>query len=140
MNHRQEPERDELRARFTKWLETLVYRAKLNYLYKTSEKVETIPIEEVPEECLSCPGFEEGCIRELSGTDGFRFEEEKLEKAFAELSSARQQILLMLFVEEKRPCEIARELNCSVQHVYNQRSLALKKLRLAFGKGGKDLE
>ena len=46
----------------------------------------------------------------------------------------------MLFVEEKMPYEIARELNCSVQHVYNQKSLALKKLRLALEKGGEYLE
>lgn len=139
MNHQQDSVRDELRARFTKWLETLVYRAKLNYLYKNREKVETVPIDEVAEECLCCPGFEEGCIRDLSGTDEIWFEEEKLEKAFTELPPARQQILLMLFVEEKKPCEIAAELNCSVQHVYNQRSLALKKLRLALGKGGESL-
>lgn len=139
MNHRQDSARDELRARFTKWLDTLVYRAKLNYIYKDRKKVETVPIEEVEEECLSCPGFEDECIRGLSGTDGIWFEEEELEKAFKVLSPARQQILLMLFVEDKKPCEIARELNCSVQHVYNQRSLALKKLRQALGKGGESL-
>lgn len=140
MNHQQDSARDELRARFTKWLDTLVYRAKLNYLYKTREKVETVPIDEIGEDCLSCPGFEEDCIQEVSGMDKFWFEEEKLERAFTELSPARQQILLMLFVEEKLPGEIARELNCSVQHVYNQRSLALKKLRLALERGGESLE
>lgn len=36
----------------------------------------------------------------------------------------------MLFVEEKKPEEIARVLNCSAQHVYDQKYQALKKLRL----------
>lgn len=55
-------------------------------------------------------------------------------KLSAKLSvSARKCIVLkweiMLFVEQLSPREIASHLNCSVQYVYNQRSLALKSLR-----------
>ena len=42
----------------------------------------------------------------------------------------------MLFVEEKKPEEIAKELNCSAQHVYDQRYQALKKLRIELSKEG----
>lgn len=139
MNHQQELERDELRARFTGWLETTVYRAKLNYIRKTSQKIETVSIEEVAESCLVSSSQEQEWCRHLSTKDAFDFEEEKLAKAFAKLPLMRQRILTMLFVEEKKPDEIAAKLNCSVQHVYNQRSLALKKLRMMLAKGGDEI-
>lgn len=139
MNHRQKPEKDELRARFTGWLETMVYRARLNYIHKLSRQIETISIEEVAESSLLSSSSEQDWCRELSSSDAFDFEEEKLARAFAELPLMRQRILTMLFVEEKKPEEIAAKLNCSIQHVYNQRSLALKKLRSMLAKGGEDI-
>lgn len=39
MNHQQESEKDELRARFTGWLEVTLYRAKLNYLKKQEREI-----------------------------------------------------------------------------------------------------
>lgn len=66
----------------------------------------------------------------------FDFEEERLAEAFAKLPIKRQQILTMLFVKERKPEEVARILNCSPQHVYDQRYQALKKLRIALAKGG----
>ena len=47
MNHQQKSERDELRARFTVWLETTVYRARLKYLEREKPKVDTVSIEEI---------------------------------------------------------------------------------------------
>ena len=47
MNHQQKSERDELRARFTVWLETTVYRARLKYLEREKPKVDTVSIEEL---------------------------------------------------------------------------------------------
>ena len=49
MNHQQKSERDELRARFTVWLETTVYRDRLKYLEREKPKVDTVSIEELPE-------------------------------------------------------------------------------------------
>ena len=42
------------------------------------------------------------------------------------------------YLAELEPGEIAAHLNCSVQHVYNQRSLAIKKLRGKLVEGGED--
>ena len=61
--------------------------------------------------------------------DSFDFEEQRLAEAFRELPLMRRRILEMLFVEDLTPSEIAAKLHCSVQHVYNQRSLAIKRLR-----------
>lgn len=133
MNHQQKSERDELRARFTVWLETTVYRARLKYLERENPRVDTVSIEELPESALSVS--EQVSYYEHSKF-AFDFEEERLAEAFAKLPIKRQKILTMLFVEEKKPEEIARILNCSPQHVYDQRYQALKKLRIALTKGG----
>lgn len=126
MNHQQDYD-DVLRARFTKWLDIVIYRAKLKYLRKMDTKLETISIEELPESSL--PTYEESLYRNPLKTE-FDFEEERLANAFMKLPMKRQQILTMLFVEEKMPEEIAKALNCSTQHVYDQKYQALKKLRL----------
>lgn len=138
MNHQQGSKTDELRARFTGWLETTVYRARINYIRKLARQIETISIEEVAENDLVSNISDQDWCRNLSAQQAFDFEEERLAKAFAELPLMRQRILTMLFVEEKKPEEIAAQLNCSIQHVYNQRSLALKKLRTMLAKGGED--
>lgn len=132
MNHQQENE-DVLRARFTKWLDIVIYRAKLKYLRKNETMLETVSFEELPES--SQPVYEDRMRLNDSKSD-FDFEEERLADAFAKLPIRRQQILTMLFVEEKKPEEIAKELNCSAQHVYDQRYQALKKLRIELSKEG----
>ena len=130
MNHQQENE-DVLRARFTKWLDIVIYRAKLKYLRKNETKLETVSFDELPES--SQPVYE-GDLRQIASKTDFDFEEERLANAFAKLPIKRQQILAMLFVEEKKPEEIAKALNCSPQHVYDQRYQALKILRIELAK------
>ena len=132
MNHQQDYE-DVLRERFTKWLDIVIYRAKLKYLRRAEIKLATISFEELPES--SQPVYEDRMRLNDSKSD-FDFEEERLADAFAKLPIKRQQILTMLFVEEKKPEEIAKELNCSAQYVYDQRYQALKKLRIELSKEG----
>lgn len=135
MNHQQDYD-DVLRARFTKWLDIVIYRAKLKYLRKMDTKLEMVSIEELPESSL--PAYEESMYRNPLKTE-FDFEEERLANAFMKLPMKRQQILTMLFVEEKKPEEIAKMLNCSAQHVYDQKYQALKKLRLELSEEVDDL-
>lgn len=129
MNHQEESGKDELRARFTGWLEVTLYRAKLNYLKKQEKERNTICVGVLSEELLVEESPEEKWIHELIEQNGFDFEEERLEKAFWTLTGQRQRILTMLFVEEKTPEEIARQLGCSKQNVYKQRSQALHTLK-----------
>ena len=136
MNHQQESERDELRARFTCWLEVTLYRAKLNYLKKQDRERNTIYVEMLPEELMVEENPEHKWVHRLTEQSGFDFEEEKLERAFQNLTQQRQRILTMLFVEEKTSEEIAEQLGCSKQNVYKQRSKALAALRNMLEKGG----
>lgn len=136
MNHQQESEKDELRARFTGWLEVTLYRAKLNYLKKQDRERKAIYVEALPEELLVEENLESKWVHRLTEQSGFDFEEERLERAFLSLTRQRQRILTMLFMEEKTPEEIARQLGCSQQNVYKQRSQALAALRNMLEKGG----
>jgi len=133
--YQHQEERDKLRARFTKWMEVVAYRAKLNYLDASSRRPETVPLDLIPEEQFP----EDVPSTEQVITDQFDFEEEKLAFAFSKLPSMKQEILTRLFVLEEKPENIARELGCTVQNVYNQRSLALKRLREAL-EGGESHE
>lgn len=129
MDHRQDyPERDELRAKFTRWLETIIKRAKIDYLRKYENRPEIISYEDIPEaelldlaQCESWPKI----TRMQSPYD---FEEERLTKAFMEL----------LFLEDLSEAETAQRLNCSLQYVRNQRCIALKRLRSHLMEGGDD--
>ena len=126
---------DVLRAEFTSWLVTLVNRAKKNYLRKERQRIETVSLEEITEEMLvSMP---EECDSSLSAAN-FEFTEERLARAFSQLPLMRQQILKLLFVDELKPAEIAKQLNCSPQYVYNQRLKGLKKLKSLLEEGGEN--
>lgn len=135
MYHRQvDSEHDILRARFTVWLERLIKNAKVNYLEEYKKKIVTISINtllenEIPVAC------EDVRLQE----EGFDFEGERIAEAFYELSLTKQKVLKMLFVDEYKPEFIAKQLNCSVQYVYNQRLRALNTLRKKLSKGGETL-
>ncbi len=138
-NHRQNcSERDELRARFTSWLETVVKRAKIDYLRKLNRKSNFVSIDEVPESMLVVDSTENEWLRGFRQPNPYDFEEERLAKAFMELPIKRRQVMELLFLEDLSEAETAKQLNCSIQYVRNQRCIALKKLRSRLLEGGGD--
>ena len=127
--------RDELRGRFTRFLEVTMKHVRQNYLRKLSREPKTISLDIVSEiEITLIAGptpYEE---------HEFTFEESRLAEAFRQLPMARQKVLIYLFVEEMYPEEIAELMGCTVQHIYNQRSLAVKKLRKLLSERGENSE
>lgn len=124
---------DLLRAHFTLWLNTALIRARRRYLETHTEKLDIVPLNEVLTN--TTPDTTDHFARiERSKTD-FDFEEEKLAKAFSELSLMQREVLRLLFVEEKTPCEIARQLCISTKCVYQFKYQALGKLRRELTKG-----
>lgn len=116
--------RDELRGRFTRWIVITAEHAQKNYLRAEKKQLQTVPLEEADVAIVDTALLSAGVT-----PDSFDFEEQRLAEAFRELLLMRRRILEMLFVEDLTPSEIAAKLHCSVQHVYNQRSLAIKRLR-----------
>ena len=127
-------EKDELRARFTGWLDTTLYRAKLKYLEKQKQPFELISFDEFPADLVEDP-IDYYTNIEHSSMD-FDFEEETLAEAFSKLPSMRREILRLLFVAEKSPEEIAVQLQCTVNYVHLQKSRAIKKLRTSLQERG----
>lgn len=123
-------ERDELRARFTVWLDKIMLREANRYrkAKKSTEKI--ISLDNVPEESLPMEEKIE------CHPQGFDFEEERLAEAFAKLSPKRQQVLTMMFVEEKKSGEIAKLLGATPESVYLLRHRSIKELRESRMKGG----
>lgn len=139
MGHRQEyPERDELRAKFTRWLETVIKRAKIDYLRKYENRPKTISYEDIPEKELIDLAKRELWPSSTRMQTPYDFEEERLTKAFMELPLKRRQVMELLFLADLSETETAKRLNCSLQYVRNQRCIALKKLRSRLMEGGDD--
>ena len=139
MDHRQGcPERDELRARFTQWLETVIKRAKIDYLRKYENHPEIISYEDIPEAELVDLAQSESWPNSTRYQTPYDFEEERLTKAFMELPLKRRRVMELLFLEDLSEIETAQRLNCSLQYVRNQRCIALKKLRSRLTEGGDD--
>ena len=106
----------------------MVKRAKLNYI-----NMSKIPVEIVSLECLKDIDSIETESTGVSERKVFEFEQEGLEQAFFMLSASRREILQYLYVEELTPKEISRKMNCSIGHIYNQHSMALRILRKLLG-------
>lgn len=123
MDNKHIQEKDELRARFTAWLKTLLERAKIDYIRHEQLKPKTIALDMV-ENDLYVPEPEAAVTH-----DSFDFENEMLKAAFMRLSSSQKNILVLLFVEQLNADEAAQKLGCTVQHVYNLRSKAIIALR-----------
>ena len=129
----QNNDNDYLRARFTMWLNTTLIHAKQRYLDTHTQKLDIVPLDDSIAETIPDPTNHYAPI-ERSRND-FDFEEEKLVKAFAELPLMRREVLRLVFVEEKSPEDIAKQLHCSVDWVYKQKYRALVKLRITLTEG-----
>ena len=121
-------EKDELRARFTVWLETLLHRAKIDYIRHEKKRPSTVSLEAVHEM------RDEKDLEDLvEDHEDFNFADERLRSAFMRLSPSKRKILVLLFVGGLEPDVVARELGCTVQHIYNLRSKAIKDLKKYMG-------
>lgn len=123
-------EDDQLRNHFTGWLDVVVSHARTSYFRKYGQETETVYLDSVPDEWLA---LEDKYDLRTNDQDEFEFEEDKLQYAFSQLPLMKRRILMLLFVEQMDPGEVASQLHCSVQNVYNQKSLALKTLRKMLG-------
>ncbi|HIT84891.1 MAG TPA: sigma-70 family RNA polymerase sigma factor [Candidatus Ornithomonoglobus intestinigallinarum] len=135
MSHHQE-HNNRLRAEFTVWIERLIRNARTDYMRKLARTIPTVSFEDIPESMLLQYNEDDFPVLVCNKQSEFDFEEERLAAAFSKLPLMRQRILTMLFVEEKKPAEIAKQLHCSAQYVYTQRFEAIKKLRKLLDKGG----
>ena len=127
-------QKDELRARFTSWMEVTLVRAKSDYMEQLCRQPKFVSLNTIPAELIPDTRDYFADV-ERSSTD-FEFEEARLANAFSELPLMRREVLRLLFVEMKEPAEIAAILHCSTNYVHLQKSRALKRLRELLTEGG----
>ncbi len=116
-----------IRACFTKWLEQLLSWTRQKYIRTLKRQLDTVSLDHLLENGFHpvTPSPEQL----FSSNEAFLFEEQRLALAYQEIPLKRRKILEMLFIQQLSPELIAEKLNCTVQHVYNQRSKALRHLR-----------
>ena len=124
---------NDVRNRFTAWMQLVVKRARIDYIRSLKRRKNEIALNE--------EFFEDKLIYEpkdecLESVDGFAFANEKLMAALYSLPKKRREILELLFIHNLTSEEIAEKQNCTVQNIYNQRSLALKELKEKMKEGG----
>lgn len=116
----------------------LVYREKINFIRKQAVQHPESSLDELIERGFQWEDPTAQVMLESIG-DEFPMECEALAISYRELPPKRQEMLKLLFVDEMPPAEVAERMNCTVQHVYNRHSQALKALKAALGEGGGDL-
>ncbi len=77
-------------------------------------------------------------VTAIQDAEGFCFDNSRLSAVFKNLSKKRRQVLELLYVHNMEPEEVAKEMQCSLQHVYNLRSLAIKELKSKMSMGNDD--
>ena len=137
-----EAEQELLRARFTLWLDTTLSRASAKFRKqmtdKLAEEIDIVSYDAFPSDYIADPINPYENIE--MGIRDFDFAEERIAKAFSELPWMRREVLRLLFVEQKKPREIAKILRCSEDFVSLQKTRALKKLRIVLSEGGSTYE
>lgn len=128
---------DVLRGRFTNWLTVVVYHEKMAFIRKLSKQMPEESLDELIESGFQYEDPTANRVLEAC-EDPFPMERETLARSYKDLPSRRQEILKLLFVDQLDPSDVAARLNCTVQHVYNRRSQALKALKAALGEGGNE--
>lgn len=114
---------DELKNRFTAWLETVLKNAKLNYLHKELKRIRTM----ISLENYNIDEF--WCETEEARCEDFFFENEKVYNAYKELSDMQKKVLTMLFIQDMSIVEISKTLGVSYAYVKKVKCIAIKKLR-----------
>lgn len=125
------PEDTDAIKAFTGWIGTVSKRAQSGFCRQNKHMDNEVLMDELPDESLMREDHDLNRVAQQIGTlaDLFAFEEERLSAAFSQLPLLRQRILVLLFVEEMKPAEVARLLNCSPAYVYEQLYRAKKRLR-----------
>ena len=121
--------KDELKARFTVWLEKVIYSAKIDYIRQSAKEPKQISLEDA-ERRNEIAYSQDIKLEDYDISKGeYAFDNERIELAFSTLSKVARQVLLLLYVFDMTPDEVASELGCSVQNIYKVRAHAIANLK-----------
>ena len=117
---------EELRGRFTIWLEKTLLRKRNKFLARMRSPYVVVSLDVLPETAL--PFFPEPEVRE---TD-FWFEDEDLRSAYHQLYPQYRKFLILLYVYQLKPSEISKLGYCKgSRKLYSIKYRILQELRAA---------
>ena len=121
--------KDELQARFTVWLEKVINSAKIDYIRQRAKEPKAMSLEDVKRQ-TEIAYIQDIRLEDYDISKGeYAFDNERIELAFSTLSKVARQVLLLLYVFDMTPDEVASDLGCSVQNIYKVRARAIEKLK-----------
>ena len=103
-------ERDELRGRFTRFMELAVKHARADYLRLLRTSIETVSLDEFSDVLQVTD-------KVLADASSFEFDDLRVEYEFKKLPTSQRLVLTLLFAEDETPQSAAALLGCSVQHL-----------------------
>ena len=124
---------NDIEIKFTAWLKVLVKRARLDYVRRKQHLKREIFFDDLGEQdiryIISNNPTE---FKEAFET----FENKDLSEIYEQLTDTQRSVLYRIFVCEETTTEIALSTGWSVQYIYNQKYLAIKKFREFFKGNG----
>ena len=124
----------ELFAQFTAFMVKVITSAKIDYIRRQRHWRWEISTEILPDILDERPSLEDRMIE--ASMKGFHYAEERIAAALSTLRVEERRILELAYIEELSAEEIAALLGRPIRFVYNQKYIALRKLRKALLPGG----
>lgn len=120
---------NDIEIKFTAWLKVLVKRARLDYVRRKQHLKREIFFDDLGEQDIRYIIFNNPTeFKEAFET----FENKDLSEIYEQLTDTQRSVLYRIFVCEETTTEIALSTGWSVQYIYNQKYLAIKKFREFF--------
>ena len=120
---------NDIEIKFTAWLKVLVKRARVDYFRRKQNLEREVFFDDLGEQD----------IRYIISNNPIEFEEsfemfenKDLSEIYEQLTDTQRSVLYRIFVCEQTTAEIALSMGWSIQHIYNQKYLAIKKFREFF--------
>ena len=115
-----------IESKFTAWMKVLVKRARLDYLRKKNIQSREIFFEDLEGRDTRYV-LKQLLIFSEPSID--LFENEDISEVYKQLSDTQRSIIYRFYVREQTIVEISTYTGWSVNYIYNQKCLAIKKFR-----------
>lgn len=124
---------NDIEIKFIAWLKVLVKRARVDYFRRKQNLKREVFFDDLGEQDFRCLMAN----RKINPEPSFElFENKHITEIYEQLTDTQQSVLYRIFFCEETATEIALNTGWSIQHIYNQKYLAIKKFREFFKENG----
>lgn len=120
---------NEIEIKFTAWIRVLIKRVRIDYFRRKQILAREVFFDDLGEQdiryIISNIEFEFEPSLEM-------FEDKILSDVYDQLTNTQRAIIYRLYVRDQTIAEIAECTGWSIQHIYNQKYLAVKRIREFF--------